>query len=156
MAKRRESAAAERRRERWRGTARRWRASGLSQAEFCRRRGIRVSKFSWWKRRLRGEPIGPPGKFIPLGVLQRPSRARRLELVLANGRRLRFCNPPVKRSRRAGWGTARRVRTPAYVSRHDFMPTEGGGRAQASGGKVVTSAIFCLAGLAGPLGVVLA
>ena len=90
MAKRRESAAAERRRERWRGTARRWRPGGLSQAEFCRRRGIPVSKLSWWKRRLRSEAMRPPGKFIPLGVVQRPWQARRLEVVLTNGRRLRF------------------------------------------------------------------
>jgi transcriptional regulator with XRE-family HTH domain len=90
MAKRRESAGAERRRERWRQTLRRWRASGLSQAEFCRRRGIPVSRLSWWKRRLSGEAVGPPGEFILLGVLQRPSQARRLEVVLGNGRRLRF------------------------------------------------------------------
>ena len=90
MAKRRESAAAERRQERWRQTVRRRRASRLSQAEFCRRRGIPVSKFSWWKQRLRGEPVAPPGKFIPLGVLRRPWQARRLEVVLTNGRRLRL------------------------------------------------------------------
>jgi len=31
-----------------------WEKSGLSQAEFCRRRGVKVSAFAWWKRQLRG------------------------------------------------------------------------------------------------------
>ena len=29
-----------------------WARSGLSQAEFCRRRGIKAVNFAWWKRRL--------------------------------------------------------------------------------------------------------
>jgi len=28
--------------------------SGLTQAEFCRRRGVKAVTFAWWKRRLRG------------------------------------------------------------------------------------------------------
>jgi hypothetical protein len=31
-----------------------WERSGLSQAEFTRRRGVQAVSFSWWKRRLRG------------------------------------------------------------------------------------------------------
>jgi hypothetical protein len=30
-----------------------WERSGLSQAEFCRRRGIKAVTLAWWKRRLR-------------------------------------------------------------------------------------------------------
>jgi hypothetical protein len=30
-----------------------WEASGLSQAEFCRRRGVKEVTFGWWKRKLR-------------------------------------------------------------------------------------------------------
>ena len=30
--------------------------SGLSQAEFCRRRGIKAVSLAWWKRRLCGSP----------------------------------------------------------------------------------------------------
>jgi hypothetical protein len=31
-----------------------WRKSGLTQAEFCRRQGVKAVTFSWWKRKLRG------------------------------------------------------------------------------------------------------
>lgn len=31
-----------------------WRKSGLTQAEFCRRRGVKAVTFAWWKRKLRG------------------------------------------------------------------------------------------------------
>jgi hypothetical protein len=31
-----------------------WERSGLSQAEYCRRQGIKAITFSWWKRQLRG------------------------------------------------------------------------------------------------------
>jgi hypothetical protein len=30
-----------------------WEKSGLTQAEFCRRRGVKAVTFAWWKRRLR-------------------------------------------------------------------------------------------------------
>jgi hypothetical protein len=36
-----------------------WRKSGLTQAEFCRRRGVKAVTFAWWKRRLRGVPERP-------------------------------------------------------------------------------------------------
>lgn len=38
----------------WRRILGEWEASGLSQAEFCRRRGIKAVTFAWWKRRLPG------------------------------------------------------------------------------------------------------
>ena len=50
MARRLESA--DSRERRWRRLVGRWSASGLSQAEFCRRRGLQAVTFSWWKRRL--------------------------------------------------------------------------------------------------------
>jgi hypothetical protein len=31
-----------------------WEASGLTQAEFCRRRGLKAVTFAWWKRQLVG------------------------------------------------------------------------------------------------------
>jgi len=101
MAKRNAEKAA-RRRERWRELLRRWRASGLSQAAFCRRRGIPAWKLAWRKRRL-GEtaaaerPRGPAdGKqpaprvpFMPVGIVS-PPPAFELELTLRSGRLLRF------------------------------------------------------------------
>lgn len=36
-----------------------WEKSGLSQAEFCRRRQVKAGSFGWWKRRLVGT-VGRP------------------------------------------------------------------------------------------------
>ena len=38
----------------WRGMLGEWEARGLSQAEFCRRRGLKAVNRAWWQRRLRG------------------------------------------------------------------------------------------------------
>ena len=32
-----------------------WEKSGLTQAEFCRRREVKAVTFAWWKRKLRGK-----------------------------------------------------------------------------------------------------
>ena len=45
------------RESRWRAIIRRQMAGRAGVAEFCRREGIAVSTFHWWRRRLRfGEP----------------------------------------------------------------------------------------------------
>lgn len=36
----------------WRATVERWKASGLTQAEFCRREGLQDWSLSEWRRRL--------------------------------------------------------------------------------------------------------
>jgi len=41
----------------WQRMVEAWQASGLTQAEFCRRRGLKAANFSWWKRRL-GQTAG--------------------------------------------------------------------------------------------------
>lgn len=38
----------------WRRLVDAWNKSGLSQAEFCRRRRIKPVTFGWWKRKLKG------------------------------------------------------------------------------------------------------
>lgn len=40
---------------RWREHLAAWAQSGLSQAEFCRRRGLALPSFYYWRARLRGE-----------------------------------------------------------------------------------------------------
>ncbi|UCC32211.1 MAG: hypothetical protein JSU86_07995 [Phycisphaerales bacterium] len=47
----------------WRRMLRAWERSGLSQAEFCRRRGLKAVTLAWWKRQLNegvtdGRPVG--------------------------------------------------------------------------------------------------
>ena len=45
----------------WHGLVDAWATSGLSQAEFCRRRGVKAVTFGWWKRRLKGARIPAGG-----------------------------------------------------------------------------------------------
>ncbi len=40
----------------WQRMVTAWEASGLSQAEFCRRRGLKAVTFGWWKRQLAVTP----------------------------------------------------------------------------------------------------
>ena len=92
------SAGASERLRRWRELMRRWRASGLSQAEFCRRRGIPIWQFAWWKRRLvqdeaagsRRRPARGTGRFVQVHVAPVVSGLGQMELALDNGRVLRF------------------------------------------------------------------
>lgn len=91
-----------RRREHWQELLGRWQASGLSQAQFCRRRGIPVWKLAWWKKRLgaegavrqarrseRSRCVAPDSRFVPVEVVA-PQPAGELELTLRGGRVLRF------------------------------------------------------------------
>lgn len=52
----------------WEERLERWRASGLSGAEFCRREGIRPWQFYGWKRRIACRVAGSAdgGAFVPL------------------------------------------------------------------------------------------
>jgi hypothetical protein len=50
------------RREYWRGVITRWRSSGLSQADFCRRYGLHQVTFSSWKLRIEDEETGGPSR----------------------------------------------------------------------------------------------
>ena len=83
------SAVAVGRRGHWQELLRCWQASGLSQARFCRRRGIPVWKFAWWKKRLGAEGVAPHSPFVPGLVVASPS-AGELELTLRCGLMLRF------------------------------------------------------------------
>jgi len=42
----------------WRRWLEKWERSGLTQAEFCRRHGLKAGNFAWWKRKLE-ETAGP-------------------------------------------------------------------------------------------------
>jgi len=89
----------EQRREHWLRVLRRWRASGLSQAEFCRRQAIPVWKLGWWKGRLKGQVEDSASLFVPVGIATRgvriapaaaASASVELALSLQGGRVLRF------------------------------------------------------------------
>jgi hypothetical protein len=61
----------------WQRLVEAWARSGLSQLEFCRRRGVKLGAFGWWKRRLRG--VTP--KVERVGRRQRSAVPRRADFV---------------------------------------------------------------------------
>ena len=75
-----------------------WSQSGLSQAEFCRRRGVNGGSFAWWKRQLqrpagdvpkrRGRPPRSLGRFVEVR-LTGGSPISTYEVVLDRGRSIR-------------------------------------------------------------------
>jgi hypothetical protein len=97
------------RREYWRARIEECRRSGLSQAEFCRRRGIPPGTLGYWKciltreaRRTRGPAPASAGperlSFLPVEVAlpppppatatTSPDETADVEIVLAHGRRV--------------------------------------------------------------------
>ena len=89
----------------WQDLVDQWSRSGLSQAAFCRERGITYGSFTWWKRQLvsaAGGDAGPGGSRSGRGratktgsfveVQLGPARAS-YEVVLARGRVLRIYGP---------------------------------------------------------------
>lgn len=66
----------------WRQVVADWEGSGLSQAEFCRRRGLAAVTFAGWRRRLqpRDEVGGAPRR--PAEYVKRGGRAAFVELAL--------------------------------------------------------------------------
>ncbi len=51
----------------WQQQVRNWKASGLSQKQFCRRESLALSTFSYWKCRIE-IPEAQKVKFFPLSV----------------------------------------------------------------------------------------
>lgn len=86
----------------WAGLVAAWERSGLSQAAFCRRRGVNGGTFAWWKGRLRdgarderAAERGPrkvSERFVEVqlpGLTAMPA----YEIVLAHGRSIRIGVP---------------------------------------------------------------
>jgi len=67
--------------EQWRGILAEWAGSGLSQSEFCRRRGFSLVTFGGWKRHFRGGAISPSRNPSAAGVNGRLGGADRLSFV---------------------------------------------------------------------------
>jgi len=60
----------------WQRMLRAWEGSGLTQAEFCRRRGLKAVTFAWWKRQLWGPSKLPgPSKRTRSAVYMEPVSA---------------------------------------------------------------------------------
>jgi len=90
-----------------------WRKSGLTQAEFCRGRGVKAVTFAWWKRKLGGPAEQPndgssrstttrtrpvatftevrwPGRVLANGAAITGARPGGYEIVLADGALIRL------------------------------------------------------------------
>ena len=64
-------------RKRWQDQVKRWRKSGLSQAEFCRRENLSLATFQYRKSAL--ERKAPPAEFVEIG---NSASERCIELVV--------------------------------------------------------------------------
>ena len=69
-----------------------WERSGLTQAEYCRRRRIKSGSFAWWKRQLLGSAGARPTR--------RADRSKRS--TKASKQRGRVTKLPERAKRRAG------------------------------------------------------
>lgn len=65
----------------WSGLLKEWEGSGLSQAEFCRRRGVKAVTFAWWKRQWRQGRVSSSRQAASIGVSKRHERLVRPEPV---------------------------------------------------------------------------
>ena len=76
-------------RERWRGHVEAWQRSGLRQAAYCRREGLRQGEFSLWKGRLTGQEQAKGG-FATLTLESTPPAGRdsALAIELPSGLRI--------------------------------------------------------------------
>lgn len=77
----------------WREHVEGWSASGLSQAEYCRRHGISLSSFYYWKRRFdRRPPSVGERRIVPISFsgssLSLPSAANPLIVHVGSGFRI--------------------------------------------------------------------
>lgn len=68
---------------------RRWKASGLSQAAFCRRAGITTVTLGRWRREFGDGDGGPRGGFVEVRLGPSAGSAA-YDLELASGRHLRI------------------------------------------------------------------
>ena len=75
------------RRDYWQAVIKEQKASGQSQVEFCKSRGVGKSSFYNWSSRLKKEKVL---NFIPVKV----ERAERARLIFQNGMVLEFADLP--------------------------------------------------------------
>jgi hypothetical protein len=81
-----------RKQQQWQQWIQQWQASGLSVRAFCARHRLAEPRFYAWRRQLR-QRQRPVAGLVPVHVLANPNpepaAAHVLEVVLADGRRLR-------------------------------------------------------------------
>ena len=85
----------QRSRNEWRRLVTGWPRSGLSQQEYCARRGISVGSLQRWRRIFAGDAVpgsrgsSPVSEFVPVTLVGEPAPSNaELTLVLTDGLRL--------------------------------------------------------------------
>jgi hypothetical protein len=87
---RRSRASWEANRRRMTGLVSKWRSSGESAAGFARRHGISISRFQYWRDRVKaqhgaGQPTDAAVSFAPVTLVGTTSATPELEVVLPGG-----------------------------------------------------------------------
>jgi hypothetical protein len=68
----------------WQQQIRNWKASGLSQKQFCRRQSLALSTFSYWKRKIEVSETEAV-KFYPLSIAAPTAKFSNSGLLLLIG-----------------------------------------------------------------------
>ncbi len=77
----------------WRRHLVAWRDSGLSQAAYCRRHGLSLACFGYWRGKWRSAllPSAPATQaLVPIVVSEVPRSDERIEVTLPNGLQARL------------------------------------------------------------------
>lgn len=69
----------------WADRVRRWRASGLTARQFCRREGLNPRTLSWWASTLRDEAPTEATFVDVTALVAAPPRTASLEVVVRDG-----------------------------------------------------------------------
>ncbi len=72
------------RRRQWEGHMTRWRDSGLTQAEYCRRNELKWSKFHYWRKRLKDKPTAVTLVQVPVSNNLSCQPGQELTLILGS------------------------------------------------------------------------
>jgi len=75
-------------REEWEALVREWRAGGLTQREFAKRRGIAPTTLSWWSCKVGEAARGKAGAFVPVKLVGGGEVGGGFRLDLGDGRTL--------------------------------------------------------------------
>ena len=76
--------------ERWKNHIEDWQASGLSQAEYCRRHGLNANTFSGRLHHSRSQGIPPQPGLIPVQVQPLPTAAVGPVVLWHRGHKVEF------------------------------------------------------------------
>ena len=72
----------------WQGHVAVWEQSGISQSEYCRRQGLNIKLFGYWKRKLCRKPASGL-TFVPVAIKTAPATgvksAASLRLIIRGG-----------------------------------------------------------------------